>query len=48
MKYIKAEKQMLNNIYGLVQKTIKAVYPKYYPCEVVDFFFILQTILIKI
>lgn len=38
MKYIKADEQLNSKIYKLVQQTIKAVYPKYYPKEVVDFF----------
>lgn len=38
MKYIKADKQLNSEIYNLVQQTIKEIYPKYYPQEVVDFF----------
>ena len=38
MKYIKADEQMHNEIYNLVQQTIKSIYPKYYPKDVVDFF----------
>lgn len=38
MKYINADEQLLTYIYNIVQQTIKAVYPKYYPQEVVDFF----------
>lgn len=33
-----ADKQELSNIYEVVQHTIKTVYPKYYPAEVVKFF----------
>lgn len=38
MKYITATSDMSNDIYSLLQTTIKTVYPKYYPKEVVDFF----------
>ncbi|MBD5083390.1 MAG: GNAT family N-acetyltransferase [Clostridiales bacterium] len=38
MKYIKADEQMHNEIYNRVQQTIKEIYPKYYPKDVVDFF----------
>lgn len=38
MEYIKADEQLHGKIYHLVQQTIKAIYPKYYPQEVVDFF----------
>lgn len=38
MEYIKACIDDCNKIYELVQSTIKAVYPSYYPKEVVDFF----------
>lgn len=38
MKYIKATSDMANDIYSLLHTTIKTVYPKYYPKEVVDFF----------
>ncbi len=38
MKYIKAEIMDSNKIHMLVQETIRTVYPKYYPKEVVDFF----------
>ena len=38
MKYIKADEQLHSEIYHLVQQTIKAIYPRYYPKEVVDFF----------
>lgn len=38
MEYIKATLKDQEQIHNLVQKTIKTVYPKYYPKEVVDFF----------
>lgn len=38
MEYIKAVIEDTEQIYNLVQDTIKKVYPKYYPKEVVDFF----------
>ena len=38
MKYIKAASDMVNEIYNVLHTTIKAVYSKYYPKEVVDFF----------
>ena len=38
MKYIKATFDMANEIYNVLHTTIKAIYPKYYPKEVVDFF----------
>ena len=38
MRYELATKQELQEIYEVVQHTIKTVYPKYYPKEVVDFF----------
>ena len=38
MEYRKAKTENAGEIYGLVQATIKAVYPRYYPKEVVDFF----------
>ncbi len=38
MLYELATKQELREIYDVVQQTIKAIYPKYYPTEVVDFF----------
>ena len=38
MKYIKADEQLHSEICNLVQQTIKAIYPRYYPKEVVDFF----------
>lgn len=38
MKYMEAGIEDCERIYALVQETIKTVYPKYYPREVVDFF----------
>ncbi len=38
MEYIKATEQDLRHIVALVQETIRTIYPKYYPKEVVDFF----------
>lgn len=38
MKYITATSDMADAIYNLLHTTIKTVYPKYYPKEVVDFF----------
>lgn len=38
MKYELAIKENLQDIYDVVQRTIKTIYPKYYPMEVVDFF----------
>ena len=38
MEYIRATKEDGAQIFDLVQRTIKSVYPKYYPKEVVDFF----------
>lgn len=38
MVYELAAEKSLQEVYSLVQQTIKAVYPKYYPAEVVDFF----------
>lgn len=38
MEYIKATTNHTEQIFELVQETIKTVYPKYYPGEVVDFF----------
>lgn len=38
MEYIKATKQEEEQIFELVQRTIKSIYPKYYPKKVVDFF----------
>lgn len=38
VKYEKATIEKSDMIYNLVQNTIKTIYPKYYPKEVVDFF----------
>ncbi len=38
MQYIRAEKEHVTQIYQLVQDTIQAVYPKYYPQRIVNFF----------
>lgn len=38
MEYIKAAKENADDIFHIVQKTVKTVYPRYYPREVVDFF----------
>ena len=38
MEYIKAELENLNDVFRIVQNTIRTIYPKYYPKEVVDFF----------
>lgn len=36
--YELAAAENLQDIYDVVQRTIKTIYPKYYPAEVVDFF----------
>lgn len=38
MIYELAKSEDLENVYDVVQRTIKTIYPKYYPAEVVDFF----------
>lgn len=38
MEYIKAKKENTDIIFNIVQNTVTAIYPKYYPKEVVDFF----------
>lgn len=38
MTYELATKENLQDVYNVVQHTIRNVYPKYYPAEVVDFF----------
>lgn len=38
MEYIKATEKDIDVVYELVQDTVKAIYPKYYPKEVVEFF----------
>ena len=37
MEYIKAIEKDIDAVYELVKETIKTIYPKYYPAEVVDF-----------
>lgn len=38
MIWEQAQPEDAQSVYALVQETIKTVYPKYYPAEVVDFF----------
>lgn len=38
MEYVTATADMVNEIYNVLHTTVKTVYPKYYPKEVVDFF----------
>lgn len=38
MIYELAKLEELQAVYDIVQQTIKTIYPKYYPMEVVDFF----------
>lgn len=38
MKYVKATAEMADDIRTVLHTTIKTIYPKYYPKEVVDFF----------
>lgn len=38
MRYELAKTEDLQTVYDVVQRTIKATYPQYYPAEVVDFF----------
>lgn len=38
MQYIEATTNDCEKIHALVQETIKTIYPRYYPKEVVDFF----------
>ena len=38
MEYRTATSDMANDIYHVLHTTIKTIYPKYYPKEVVDFF----------
>ena len=38
MEYITASEEQAEQIFAVVQETIKTIYPKYYPKEVVDFF----------
>lgn len=38
MEYVTAGPENIDGIHHVMQSTIRAVYPKYYPTEVVDFF----------
>lgn len=38
MKYARATSDMANDIQNVLHTSIKTIYPKYYPKEVVDFF----------
>lgn len=38
MEYRKATNENIDDVYKIVQNTVKEIYPKYYPQEVVDFF----------
>ena len=38
MEYIKATEKNIDDVLNIVQTTVRSVYPKYYPKEVVDFF----------
>lgn len=38
MEYVKATSDMVESIYKVLHTTIKTIYPKYYPKEVVEFF----------
>ena len=38
MEYILAQKNDLKIVFDIVQQTIKSIYPRYYPQEVVKFF----------
>lgn len=38
MKYVISTSDIVNTIYSVLHTTIKTIYPKYYPKEVVDFF----------
>ncbi len=38
MEYTKATLANIEQVYELVQETIKTIYPRYYPKEAVDFF----------
>lgn len=38
MEYIKATESDAEEIFRIVQDTIKTIYPRYYPQEVADFF----------
>ena len=38
MEYVTAGPEHIDGIHHVMQSTIRTVYPKYYPTEVVDFF----------
>lgn len=38
MEYRKAAEKNIDDIFNIVQTTVRCIYPKYYPKEVVDFF----------
>ena len=38
MEYVTATSDMINAVYNVLHTAIEAIYPKYYPNEVVDFF----------
>lgn len=38
MEYIKATDENIDYVFSIVQNTVRSIYPKYYPKEVVDFF----------
>lgn len=38
MEYIKATEENIDCVFDIVQTTVRSIYPKYYPKEVVDFF----------
>lgn len=38
MKYVTATSDMIDSIYDVLHTSIKTIYPKYYPKEVVEFF----------
>ena len=38
MQYLKATDKDIDSVFNIIQNTVKAIYPKYYPSEVVDFF----------
>lgn len=44
MEYKSASVDNLENVFAVVQETIKAIYPKYYPREVVEFFLELHSL----
>lgn len=38
MEYRKATEKNIDDVFNIVQTTVRCIYPKYYPKEVVDFF----------